>query len=104
MLWSRPLETKCGQAINPFTKEAFYGLLGDTVTKYNISEDQTWGLDEIGIQGSMGMPERVMGACKLGLQYQQRDGDKKTSQYWRLYVPMARQYHLLLFIKVPPTR
>ena len=75
MSWSRPLETKCGQAINPFTKEAFYELLGDTVTKYDISEDWTWGVDEIGIQGSMGMPERVMGARKLGPQYQQQDGD-----------------------------
>ena len=46
--------------------------------KYNISEDQTWGVDEIGIQGSMGMPERVMGACKLGPQYQQRDGDQEN--------------------------
>ena len=83
---------KCGRAVNPFTKEAFYELLGDTVTKYDLSEDQTWGVDEIGIQGLMGMPERVMGAHKLGPQYQ------------RLYVPMARQYHLLLFIKVLPTR
>ena len=62
---------KCGRAVNPFTKEAFYELLGDTVTKYDLSEDQTWGVDEIGIQGLMGMPERVMGAHKLGLQYQQ---------------------------------
>ena len=75
MLWSRPLETKHGWAINPFMKEVFYELLGDTVTKYDISEDWTWGVDEIGIQGSMGMPERVMGARKLGPQYQQQDGD-----------------------------
>ena len=69
MSWSWPLETKHGQAVNPFMKEAFYELLGDTVTKYDISEDRTWGVDEIDIQGSMGMPERVMGAHKLGLQY-----------------------------------
>ena len=31
MLWSQPLERKHGQAVNPFTKEAFYELLGDTV-------------------------------------------------------------------------
>ena len=78
MSWSQPLETKHGQAINPFMKEAFYELLGDTVTKYDISEDQTWGVDEIGIQGLMGMPERVMGALKLGPQYQQRDGDREN--------------------------
>jgi hypothetical protein len=75
MLWSQPLETKRGQAINSFMKEAFYELLGDTVTKYDINEDWTRGVDEIGIQGSMGMPERVMWAHKLGPQYQQRDGD-----------------------------
>jgi hypothetical protein len=78
MTWSRPLETKRGRAVNPFTKEAFYELLGDTVRKYDITEDRTWGVDEIGIQGSMGMPERVMGARKLGLQYQQRDGDREN--------------------------
>ena len=75
MSWSQPLETKHGWAINPFTMEAFYELLGDTVTKYDITEDQTWGVDEIGIQGSMGMPERVIGAYKPGPQYQQWDGD-----------------------------
>ena len=75
MSWSRPLETKCGRAVNPFTKEAFYELLGDTVRKYDITEDRTWGVDEIRIQGSMKMPERLMGAQKLGPQYQQRDGD-----------------------------
>ena len=64
MSWSQPLETKRGQAVNPFMKEAFYKLLGDTVTKYDISEDRTWGVDEIGIQGSMGMPERVMERVK----------------------------------------
>jgi hypothetical protein len=78
MSWSRPLGTKCGRAVNPFTKEAFYKLLGDTVKKYDISEDRTWGVDEIGIQGSMGMPERVMGARTLGPQYQQRDGDREN--------------------------
>jgi hypothetical protein len=78
MSWSRPLETKRGRAVNPFTKDAFYELLGDTVKKYDITEDRTWGVDEIGIQGSMGMPERVMGAHKLGPQYQQRDGDREN--------------------------
>jgi len=29
---------KEGRAVNPFTKEAFYELLGDTVRKYNITE------------------------------------------------------------------
>ena len=78
MSWSRPLETKRGRAVNPFTKEAFYELLGDTVRKYDITKDRTWGVDEIGIQGSMGMPERVMVAQKLGPQYQQRDGDREN--------------------------
>ena len=78
MSWSQPLETKRGRAVNPFTKEAFYELLGDTVRKYDITEDRTWGVDEIGIQGSMGMPERVMVAQKLGPQYQQRDGDREN--------------------------
>jgi hypothetical protein len=78
MSWSQPLETKRGRAVNPFTKKAFYELLGDTVKKYDITEDRTWGVDEIGIQGSMGMPERVMGAHKLGPQYQQRDGDREN--------------------------
>ena len=78
MSWSRPLETKRGRAVNPFTKNAFYELLGDMVKKYDITEDRTWGVDEIGLQGSMGMPESVMGACKLGPQYQQWDGDREN--------------------------
>lgn len=46
--------------------------------KYDISKDWTWGVDEIGIQGSMGMPEQVMGAWKLVSQYQKRDSDHKN--------------------------
>jgi hypothetical protein len=57
--------------VNPFTKEAFYKILDDTVKKYDITEEWMFSADEIGLQGSMGMPERVMGACKLGPQYQQ---------------------------------
>jgi CRISPR/Cas system CSM-associated protein Csm2 small subunit len=71
MSWSRPLETKRGRAVNPFTKEAFYKILDDTVKKYDITEERMFGTDEIVLQGSMGMLERVMGACKLGPQYQQ---------------------------------
>jgi hypothetical protein len=76
--WSRPLEMKRGRAVNSHTNEAWFDLLGNTITKYNIKEKNTYAVDEIGIHGSLGQPERVFGAQKQGPQYQQRDGDREN--------------------------
>jgi hypothetical protein len=77
-LWVCTLESKCGRAVNPHTNEAFYTLLGETLEKYNIDEENTYTVDEIGIQTGEGGPEHVLGACKAGPQYQQHDGNREN--------------------------
>jgi hypothetical protein len=76
--WARPLESKRGRAVNPATNEAWFTLLGDTLTKYNIKEENIYGVDEVGCQPSGGVKERVVGGRGLGPQYQQRDGNRET--------------------------
>jgi len=76
--WARALESKCGRAVNPHTNEAFYTLLGETLEKYDIDEENTYAVDEIGIQTGEGGHERVLGARKAGPQYQQRDGNREN--------------------------
>lgn len=41
--------------------------------KHDVTPKRTFAVDEIGMQGSLGQPERVIGARKMGPQYQQRD-------------------------------
>jgi hypothetical protein len=59
--------------------EAYFKLLKETVTEYNITEDCTYGTDEIGCTPSEGQKERVMGGRKTGPQYQQQGGDRENT-------------------------
>jgi len=79
MSWVTPLESKRGQVVNPHTIEAYFALLKETVTKYGITEDCTYGTDEIGCTPSEGQKERVMGGRKAGPQYQQQGGDRENT-------------------------
>lgn len=76
--WSTPLESKRGRAVNPNTHKAWYSLLGDTLTRYEIASECTYGVDECGIQAASGETEWVIGGRTQGQQYQQRDGNRET--------------------------
>jgi hypothetical protein len=78
MLWARLLESKRGRAVNPATNEAWFTLLGDTLTKYNIKEENIYSVDEVGCQPSGGVKEHVIGERGPGLQYQQHDSNCET--------------------------
>ena len=54
-------------------------LVKETVIKYGVTEDCTYGTDEIGCTPSEGQKERVMGGCKAGPQYQQQGGDHENT-------------------------
>jgi hypothetical protein len=47
---SRPLEDKRGQAVNPTANTHYWELLEDTVSRYKIRPDTTFGADEVGVQ------------------------------------------------------
>lgn len=51
---ARPLESKRGRAVNPATNEAWWTILQETLTKYNIKQHNTYGVDEAGCQPSGG--------------------------------------------------
>ena len=74
MAWSTQLDEKRGQAVNPNTKAAWDKLLAATVEKNDISAPQMYAVDETGVTGQTGQKERVMGARKKGLHYQQVGG------------------------------
>lgn len=78
MSWSTPLESKHGHAVNPNMTKAWFSLLKETMTHYNIEQDCTWGADEIGCNPAEGRKEHVMGARKDGPQYQQQDGNREN--------------------------
>jgi hypothetical protein len=75
MSWASNLDTKRGRAVNPHTHKLWAELLGETIEKYEIVKEMTYGTDEIGCSGSTGQRERVMGAKRAGPQYQQIGGD-----------------------------
>lgn len=77
--WSTTLDTKRGRAVNPNTVDAWFSLLGDTMTHYEIKDPaQIHGTDEIGVNPAEGRTEKVIGARKKGPQYQQRDGTREN--------------------------
>jgi len=76
---SRPLEDKRGHATNPHNNEAWWKLLGDTITKYKIKEENTYASDEVGIQAQGGGEcEYVFGPCMKAAPYQQRSGTREN--------------------------
>lgn len=76
--WARPLETKRGRAVNPNNDKAWWDLLKETLTKYDIKEHNTYGVDEVGCQPYGTERERVFGGRKPGPQYQQRTGTREN--------------------------
>ena len=61
--WSSPLDEKWGRAVNPHTNQAYFQLLHETITKYDIIEENTYATDEIGVTEVSGTRERVIGGC-----------------------------------------
>ncbi|KAF5341659.1 hypothetical protein D9611_002144 [Ephemerocybe angulata] len=78
MAWSTPLESKRANAVNPTTNEAWWKLLGDTLTDYSIEPWNIYGVDEVGCQPYGTEKERVIGANRAGPQYQQRPGNREN--------------------------
>lgn len=78
MSWASNLDTKRGRAVNPHTHKLWAELLGETIKKYEIVKEMTYGTDEIGCSGSTGQRERVMGTKCAGPQYQQIGGDHEN--------------------------
>jgi hypothetical protein len=76
---SRPLEDKRGRATNPHNNEAWWKLLGDTITKYKIKEENIYASDEVGIQAQGGGErEYVFGPRTKAVPYQQRSGTREN--------------------------
>jgi hypothetical protein len=79
MAWTTALEEKRGQAVNPNMAGAWNGLYGPALIKYEIKAHNLYGSDEIGVAGTSGQRERVMGSRKKGLHYQQVGGDRDNT-------------------------
>jgi hypothetical protein len=79
MAWSTQLEDKRGRAVNLNTKAAWDKLLASTVEKYGITAPLMYAVDETGVTGQTGQKERVMGAKKKGLHYQQVGGSRENT-------------------------
>lgn len=78
MSWASNLDAKRGRAVNPHTHRLWVKLLGETIEKYGIVKQATYGTDEIGCSGSTGQCERVMGQKRSAPQYQQIGGDQEN--------------------------
>jgi len=54
---SCPLEDKCGCTVNPHTNKAWFDLLEETIRKYDIQPEDTYGTDEVGISDCRGFKD-----------------------------------------------
>lgn len=79
MAWSTQLDDKRGRAVNPNTNAAWDKLLAATVAKYDITAPQMYAVDKTGVTGQTGQKERVMGAQKKGLHYQQVGSSRENT-------------------------
>ena len=76
--WSHSLHTNHGWAINPTTNEDYFDLLGSTMTKFDIGQENTWATDEMGIQLESGQKEQVIGKAGKKSQYQQQSRSREN--------------------------
>ncbi|KZP05299.1 DDE-domain-containing protein, partial [Athelia psychrophila] len=78
MSWATALEAKRGRAVNENTIQAWFDLVQETETEYEILPENDYATDEIGTNPFAGERERVMGGNDRGPQYQQRDGTREN--------------------------
>ena len=71
MYWSNTLDSSCGCAVNPVTKEKYFRLLKEIIEEYNIPDELVYSADEIGIQVDIGVTEHVIGPAGASIQHQQ---------------------------------
>ena len=74
MYWSSVLDSPCGCAMNPVTKEEYFTILKDIREKYNILNEVVYGADETGIQSGIGTTEWAIGPAGAKIQHQQQSG------------------------------
>jgi hypothetical protein len=77
--WSRGLDGQRTNAVNPTTNKLYFKLLGNTITWRNIEDENTYGMDETGIQGGSGESERVIGQVGKSIQGQKRGGGRENN-------------------------
>ncbi|KAG0700688.1 hypothetical protein DFH29DRAFT_789863, partial [Suillus ampliporus] len=79
--YARGLDSACGCAVNPATKEAYFSLLRDTLSKGDddkpIEPHCIWAFDESGFQGADEGKERVTGVSGAHTVYEQQSGSKE---------------------------
>jgi hypothetical protein len=78
MYWSSALDSSCGCAVNPVTKEEYFRILKDVREKHNIPDELVYGADETGIQSGIGVTERVIGPAGAKIQHQQQSGTQEN--------------------------
>ncbi len=70
------------RAVNPITKEHFYGLLDKVIQGEGeddvILTENIYGADETGIQGGIGVKHKVYGPADQSIQHEQRGGDHEN--------------------------
>jgi len=71
MYWSSALNSSCGCAVNPVTKEDYFKILKEVREKYYIPDELVYGADETGIQLGIGVMEWVIGPAGEKIQHQQ---------------------------------
>jgi len=77
---THPLKDKCGRAVNPTTNDEYWTLLEDTIIKYKITPETTFGTDEISVQPRGDDRERVFTPVgHKGPQYKQTAGTHENT-------------------------
>jgi hypothetical protein len=80
MVDSRPLERLRAQAANPNANGCYWDLLRNTITKYKIRPETTFGADEAGFQSRGQECEHVAASrTQKGPQYQQKAGTRENT-------------------------
>lgn len=76
--WTRLIDSSRARAVNPNTLSAWFKLLEDTYSKYNIQPKDIYGADETGFGMGVGTKERVLARTGKKVQYRQRSGVREN--------------------------
>ena len=73
--WTSNLEKCRAQALNPAAAQGFYDILEEVRDKYGITEENTYNMDEKGVQMGIGGSVHALVDCDQKVVQQVEDGD-----------------------------
>ena len=97
--WSRTLNSKRGQAVNPITNATWWKMYREIVKEHHIAPENIWTADETGFSTGQAGRERVVAGKGKSVQHQVRGGSRENITALVSVLVVGRLIPLLILFK-----